>query len=88
MPVYHFDDEELLNVAKAVKRFNKYRSDESLSSIIDHMRWTGQTAFTMPNDTYVATGGFCLTRFPKHERPGEYGIKATVSASLFHDLPE
>jgi hypothetical protein len=81
----YFCDGECQMVAATIKQFNEYAASLSINEIVAHMHHTAYSELHegKPNNSYVATGGFVLTRY-NHPKGG-IGIKASLSAFLFRD---
>jgi len=56
-----FDDERLLETAKAVQAVNPFARNYTIEGLIDHMKATAHRNFADGSDGYVSTLGFVLT---------------------------
>ena|ERR1700761_4598105 len=79
-----FEQDQLVNVAKAVLTFNKYLAGDSVENVIASMKQHAHSAL-QDGTGYVSTGGFDLSAWRDSE--GQINVRASVAAYLFSDLP-
>jgi hypothetical protein len=77
-----FDQDNLERVAQAVIRFNPYQRNNSVESVVSHMRSIAYGSLAT-GDVYVATGGFMLTAFRPTYDPSQVHIRASVADHCF-----
>ena len=80
MPSYHFDDTEMMQVAKAIRKYNKHTDGFTDHGLVSFMESLAMKELTKPS--YISTYGFVLTAFWYPGKDDCLGIKASVSASI------
>jgi hypothetical protein len=78
---FKYDEPEMLTVAKAVIRFNKYAKGDTPANVVAMMKRHAESVLS-ERDSYLSIYGFVLTSFTFAHGEGR-GIKASVAASLF-----
>lgn len=78
-----FDRDNLIGVAAAVVAFNKYAKDRTIAQVIAQMESVAFSEFHANKGSFVATGGFMLTRFV--DSTGAVCVRASVTESILRD---
>jgi len=84
--ILHFDDEQMIRVAKAVIRFNKYAKGYTVEDMVEDMKSCAYQTFSTRCDGYVCTRGYVLTGYNMHgdtDRPGH--VYASISVDILDD---